>query len=71
MFFTIVGELPIYTQRLISTVGIGVQYNLAYPEFTISMAKTLLDLKRNESLYSKTVSKETITELNNLLVLKK
>lgn len=71
MFFTIVGELPMYTQRLLSTVGIGVQYKLAYPEFAISIKKTLLNWKRNESLYSEKVSKETITKLNNLLVLNK
>ncbi|OAB34581.1 hypothetical protein PMSM_12015 [Paenibacillus macquariensis subsp. macquariensis] len=53
MFFTIVGELPKYTQCLLSTVGIGVQYNLAYPEFAISMKKTLLYWKQNEDLYSK------------------
>ncbi|SFE24323.1 hypothetical protein SAMN04487969_101871 [Paenibacillus algorifonticola] len=70
-FFTIVGELPKYTQCLLATVGIGVHYNLAYPEFAISMKKTLLYWKQNEDLYRKKVSKETITKLNNLLVLNK
>lgn len=71
MFFTIVGELPKYTQCLLATVSIGVLYNLAYPEFAISMEKTLLHWKQNEGLYSEKFSEETITKLNNLLVLNK
>lgn len=71
MFYTIVGELPKYTQCLLATVSIGVHYNLAYPEFAISMKKTLLHWKQNEGLYSEKFSEETITKLNNLLVLNK
>jgi len=63
--------VSMYTQRLLSTVGIGVQYNLAYPQFAISMKKALQHWKQNEGLYSEKVSKETITRLNSLLVLNK
>ncbi|MBP1989787.1 hypothetical protein [Paenibacillus eucommiae] len=66
-FFEIVGKLPTYTQCLLATVGSGVNYNLAYDDFSKSMEKTLQYWKQNISPHSEVVSKVTINELNDLL----